>query len=134
MTKGVPEMISDRDVALIANAQRHVPLPEETIAHFAKLGLEPADLYGAVQHLATVVACDPHIRAGGSLAEPTRELVLSALLDRMSRSTPLIAGELLRNPYLLARAAAPRRGDLVVGAPLAGDLVSSASTAEPAAV
>jgi hypothetical protein len=94
-------MISDRDIAVIANAQRHLPIPEPTIEHFRQLGLQPADVYGAIQHLATVLACHPHLRAQNELSAADRARVQQSLLRRLNTTAPMIVSELLLNPGLL---------------------------------
>jgi len=94
-------MIPDRDIAVIANAQRHVPVPERTIEHFRQLGLQPADVYGAIQHLATMLACDPHVRAQKELSDAERTRVQQSLLRRLNTTAPVIVSELLLNPGLL---------------------------------
>lgn len=94
-------MISDRDIAVIANAQRHLPIPERTIEHFRRLGLQPADVYGAIQHLATMLACAPHHRAQKELSAADRARVQQSLLRRLNATAPVIVSELLLNPELL---------------------------------
>ena len=94
-------MISDRDIGVIANAQRHVPLSERAIEHFRQLGLQPADVYGAIQYLATVLACDPHHRAQKELSAADRARVQQSLLRRLVTTAPVIVSELLLNPELL---------------------------------
>ncbi|MBT2516843.1 hypothetical protein J7E29_05315 [Streptomyces sp. ISL-90] len=97
-------VVSDRDVAVIASAQRHVPLRDDMIEHFRALGVQPAELYGAVQYLATLVTCDPRVRsAPGGLAQVEREQVLDSVLVRLRTSVPLIAAELLRDPSLITQ-------------------------------
>ncbi|MBT2500177.1 hypothetical protein J7E25_13875 [Agromyces sp. ISL-38] len=101
---GISMVVSDRDVAVIANAQRHVPLRDDMIEHFRALGVQPAELYGAVQYLATLVTCDPRVRsAPGGLAQVEREQVLDSVLVRLRTSVPLIAAELLRDPSLITQ-------------------------------
>ena len=94
-------MISDRDIGVIANAQRHLPIPERTIEHFRQLGLQPADVYGAIQYLATVLACGPHHRAQKELSAADRARVQQSLLRRLVTTAPVIVSELLLNPELL---------------------------------
>ena len=94
-------MISDRDIGVIANAQRHLPVPERTIEHFRQLGLQPADVYGAIQHLATVLACDPHHRAQQELSAADRARVQQSLLRRLITTAHVMVSELLLNPELL---------------------------------
>lgn len=94
-------MISDRDIGVIANAQRHLPVPDRTIEHFRQLGLQPADVYGAIQYLATVLACDPHHRGQTERSAADRALVQQSLLRRLVTTAPVIVSELLLNPELL---------------------------------
>lgn len=97
----VRDVISDRDIGVIADAQRHLPIPERTIAHFRQLGLQPADVYGAIQHLATVLACHPDHRAQKDLSAADRAQVQQSLLRRLITTAPVIVSELLLNPELL---------------------------------
>lgn len=94
-------MISDRDIGVIANAQRHLPVPERTIEHFRQFGLQPADVYGAIQYLATVLACDPYHRGQKELSATDRARVQQVLLRRLVTTAPVIVSELLLNPELL---------------------------------
>ncbi len=105
-------MISSRDVAMMAEAQRHVPLPESTVEHFARSGIDAADLYGVVQNLVTVFSCDPWVRETSvDRDEGDAGRLIAELLQRLAWNVPRIVDELLADPSLLPyRGRAPRPG------------------------
>lgn len=94
-------MFSDRHVAIIANAQRHVPISPDAIQRFTALGVRPADVYGVIQYMATIIGCDPDVIRDRLARPEERELVLQSLLLRLRTNAPLIVNELRRNPDLL---------------------------------
>jgi hypothetical protein len=97
-------MITMRDVSTIAEAQRHVPLADATVQRFQALGIQPADLYGAIQNLATLLSCDPTFRTfGHRLGADEVQRLVAGLLTRLESSIPIIAAELLRQPELFGR-------------------------------
>jgi hypothetical protein len=107
-------MITLRDVSTIADAQRHVPLAGATVQHFQALGIQPADLHGAIQNLATLLSCDPTFRAfGDRLSDDDVQRAVAGLLTRLQASIPIITAELLRQPELVQRRRAdePSRAD-----------------------
>jgi len=107
-------MITLRDVSTIAGAQRHVRLDDATVQHFQALGIQPADLYGAMQNLVTLLSCDPKLRTfGDRLGDDEVQRVVAGLLTRLQTSIPIITAELLRQPELVGgrQADDPSRAD-----------------------
>jgi hypothetical protein len=111
-------MITMRDVSTIAEAQRHVPLGDATLQRFQTLGIQPADLYGAIQNLATLLSCDPTFRTlGHRLGADEVQRLVAGLLTRLESSIPIITAELLRQPELFGRRQAdePSGADSLTG-------------------
>ena len=96
-------MISLSEIASVAGAQRHLPLRDSAIQHFHSIGMQPADVYGAMQNLVTLFSCHARVRQLGEQLDPIEaQRVMNVLLARLKHSLPAIATELLREPSLIA--------------------------------